>query len=263
MESLIHPTALIDPTATIAEGVFVGPYAIVEAGVDLGAGVRVEAQAQVLTGTKIGAGSVIGRAAVIGGLPQDVHFDTSIVSGVRLGEKCIIREHVTINRATKAGVDTTLGEGNYLMTGCHVGHDCMLGAHNIIANATLFAGHVTMGDRNVVGGGSVFHQFVRIGSYCMFQGMSGFSKDIAPFMMGVEINRVAGLNVIGLRRAGFDAAARGEIKRLFDLIWRGTQPFKEAVASAAAQSWGGPAAAMLAFLQAPSQKGVCLALGRD
>ncbi len=259
---VLHPTALVDPAATLADDVEVGAYAIVEGGVTLAAGARVEPHAQLLRGTSVGAGTVVGRGCVIGGLPQDLGFDPGTATGVRLGAKNVLREHVTIHRATKPGADTIVGNGNYIMVGAHLGHDAVVGDHNVIANAVLLAGHVTLGSRIVVGGGAVFHQFLRVGDLCMVQGNASFSKDLAPFLMAVRTNRIGGLNVTGLRRSGHDGDARRELKRLFDLVWRGGKPFSEAIATAAQQAWGPAASQMLAFLQAPSKKGLC-PLGRS
>ena len=254
---LIHPTALIDSAAELASDVSVGAYAIVESGVSLAAGVTVEAQAQLLRGTRVGAGSVIGRGAVIGGLPQDVSFDPATPTGVRIGERNVLREHVTIHRATQAGSDTVLGDDNYLMVGVHVGHDAVVGGQNIFANSALVAGHVQFGSRSVVGGGAVFHQFIRVGDCCMVQGASALSKDLPPYAMASELNRLVGLNVVGMRRAGFSAATRAEIKSLFVLLWRSGRNLSQAVAAARQKPWNAEAEQLLAFVEGATKKGVC------
>jgi UDP-N-acetylglucosamine acyltransferase len=253
----IHPTALVDPAAQIDDDVRIGAFAIVEAGVRLGAGVEIEPQAQVLAGTSIGEGSMVGRSAVIGGLPQDVSFDPATTSGVVIGRHNILREHVTINRATRPGTNTVVGDHNYLMAGVHLGHDVRIGDHNVLANAVLVGGHVEMGSGTVVGGGSVFHQFVRVGDYCMIQGISGFSKDIPHFIMAVRINRIVSLNVVGLRRAGYPPPERAELKVLFELFWGGEKNFSQALAEARQRTWSEAGEKLLRFFEAPTKKGVC------
>lgn len=252
----VHHTALVDPAAELEAGVTIGPYAIVEAGVRLGAGVRVEAHAQILGGTVVGAETYIGRGVIIGETPQDRAFDPTLASGVVLGERNIVREYVTIHRATRPGHFTSVGDDNYLMAGVHVAHDVVMGSYNMLANNVLLAGHVQMGNRAVLGGGAVFHQFIRIGDGCMVQGASAFSKDVPPYMVGSRLNRLVGLNVIGLRRAGFSPAERAELKRLMKLVWHRGHNLSQALAEAAKDSWSGPAENLLAFLQGRSLKGV-------
>ncbi len=210
---MIHPTAIIAPTAELAPDVDVGPYAIIEDRVIMGPGCRIAAHAQVLRDVVMGSGNVVDRGAVIGGDPQSLSFDTALPSGVRIGDGNVFREHVTVHRSATEKGATVIGGHNFFMAGCHLGHDSVAGDHNVLANHVLVAGHVTIGSRCFLGGASVFHQFIRIGDLAMVQGHSGFSKDIPPFCTGYRINRVEGLNVVGLRRAGFDSAARLELKR--------------------------------------------------
>lgn len=212
---MIHPTALVSSAATLAPDVEVGPCAIIEDGVQLGEGCRILAHAQILTGVVMGPRNIVDRGAVIGGDPQSLTFDRSVRSGVRIGTGNTFREHVTVHRSTRPGGETLIGDSNFLMAGCHIGHDSVLGSHNVIANAVLVAGHVTIGSRCFLGGGSVYHQFIRLGDLAMVQGNSAFSADVPPFSIGHEINLLAGLNTIGLRRAGVDSAARQELKRLY------------------------------------------------
>jgi UDP-N-acetylglucosamine acyltransferase len=259
----IHPTSLVDSAAQIDGDVRIGAFAIVEAGVTLEAGVQIEPHAQILTGTRIGAGSIVGRGSVIGGLPQDLAFDPATTSGVVIGCRNTLREHVTINRATRAETNTVVGGHNYLMAGVHVGHDARVGDFNVLANAVLIAGHVEIGSRTVVGGGAVFHQFVRVGDYCMVQGNGSFSKDIPHFMVAMRINRILGLNTVGLRRAGYSPQERTELKALFDLFWGGEKNFSQAVAQARQRTWSEAGEKLLRFFEAPTKKGVCDARDHD
>jgi UDP-N-acetylglucosamine acyltransferase len=253
---MIHPTAIIDSRAEIDPTASIGPYAIIEGPVKLRANVKVEAHAQVLGDATIGAGTVIGRAAIIGADPQDLSFKPETESFTVIGENNVIREQVTIHRGSKTGSATRVGEGNFIMATAHFAHDVQIGNKNVIANAALLAGHVHVGNNVFIGGGSVFHQFIRIGDFCMFQGNSSFSKDLPPYCIGNLLNRVAGINVIGLRRAGFTAADRAEVKRVVDLLFRSGLNRSQALEAIAQEAWGTPAQRFIDFIQAPSKKGI-------
>jgi len=253
---MIHPTALIDPRAQLDPTVSIGPYAIIDGPATLGAGVRVEAHAQIVGHVTIGAGTLVGRAAIIGGEPQDLSFDPACESYVVIGESNIIREQVTIHRGSKPGGVTRVGNHNYLMANVHLAHDVVIGNRNIIANAVLFAGHVHMGSYTVIGGQAVFHQFIHIGDYCMIQGKSGFSKDIPPYCLAHSVNCIGGLNIIGMRRAGISTADRASIKELFDLVYRGGLNLTQARAAIAERTWPEPCLRFIDFISNPSRKGI-------
>jgi len=253
---MIHPTALIAPTATLAPGIEVGPYAIVGDGVEIGEGCRILAHAQILTGVVMGAQNTVDRGAVIGGDPQSLTFDPAIRSGVRIGTGNTFREHVTVHRSTAPGGATLIGDHNFLMAGCHLGHDSVLGSQNVIANAVLIAGHVTIGNRCFLGGGSVYHQFIRLGDSVMVQGNSAFSADLPPYSIGHEINLLAGLNIVGLRRAGLDSAARQELKRLYrEVFSHPSGPVKSAILLLE-ETTSESGRRFLEFLAAPGAKGL-------
>jgi len=255
---MIHQTALIDPRAKIDPTAEIGPYVVIDGAAEIGAGCKIEAHAQLVGHVVLGEGTRIGRAAVIGTEPQDLGFDPATESSVVLGKKNVIREHVTIHRGSKPGSVTRIGDGNFLMATCHLGHDVVLGDKNIIANAALLAGHVQVGNSTFIGGGAVFHQFLRIGDYCVVQGNGAFSKDIPHYCCGAKrLNRITGLNVIGLRRAGFAAEDRGAIKTMFQLLFCSGMNLKHAAEQAAAQEWPEKARRLLQFVQEPSKKGIC------
>lgn len=253
---MIHPTAIIDPRAQLDPSVKVGPYAIIDGPAQIAAGCRVDAHAQIVGDVRVGRDTVIGRAAVVGDTPQDLSFDPDTDSGVIIGEKNTIREHVTIHRSSKPGCFTTIGDGNFLMVGCHLGHDVHIGNKNVIANAALLAGHVEVGNNSFLGGGAVFHQFLRIGDYCMIQGNSSFGTDVPHYCAGFRTNLLAGLNIIGLRRAGFSATERTEIKRLFQSIFLSGKNLSQALADVREQSWSEKAARMLEFIEVPTKRGI-------
>lgn len=259
----VHPTALVDPGATIAEDVEIGPYSIIGSQVTIEPGCRIASQVNLIGKVSIGKNSEIGIGSVIGADPQAVDFDPSIESGVRIGERNRLREYVTIHRSLDAGKQTLVGDDNFLMTGAHLGHDVILGNHNVIANNCLLAGHVTVEDRCFLGGGSVFHQFIRIGSYVITQGLTAMGQDIPPFLMAAGTNQIGGLNIVGMRRAGFDPSDRKEIKRAFKLVYSQGLNLPQALKEAAKQEWSAPAEALLTFLRAESHRGVCLNLHRE
>jgi UDP-N-acetylglucosamine acyltransferase len=252
----IHPTAIVSSAARIAEDVEIGPFTVIEGLVELRPGAKVGGHVLLRGDTVVGEDTHIGWGSVIGADPQDLGFDPDTPSGVRIARGNRIREYVTIHRGSKVNSVTALGEGNYLMTGVHLGHDCRLGAGNVLANNVLLGGHVTLGDRAFLGGGSVVHQFVRVGSLAMMQGISGVSQDVPPYCVAHGVNLLAGLNTVGLRRAGFDAATRAEIKRLYMLLLRAGQPLAAALETAAGMSWGAEARVLLDAVAAPSRKGV-------
>lgn len=254
---MIHPTALIHPDAQLDPSVEVGPYVLIEGAARLAAGCRIEAHAQLVGRVEVGAGTVIGRAAIIGADPQDLGFNPATDSAVVLGARNVIREHVTIHRGSKPGSATRIGDGNYLMAGAHLAHDVVLGDRNILANACLLAGHIQVGNGTFIGGGAVFHQFIRIGDGCVIQGNGSFGKDIPHFCAAQRTNRLTGLNVIGLRRQGFDAGQRAAIKAMFRLLFCSGRNLGQAVAAARERDWPEPAVRLLEFAAAPSRRGIC------
>lgn len=252
----IHPTALIDPGATVADDVKIGPYAIIEAGAVISEGCTVEAHAQILNKVELGSDCLVGHAAIIGGDPQDLSFDNTTDSGVRIGSKSVMREHVTIHRSTSDQGWTTIGSENFLMAHSHVGHDCNIGDGNIFANNVMIAGHIQIGARNFFGGGAGLHQFVHVGDLCMIRGNSSLSQDVPPYCLAYGDNHLAGLNSIGLRRAGISAEERIEIKKVLKSALFGTATLGNALAELQLNSWGNHAKRLLNALQNPSRKGI-------
>lgn len=253
-----HPTALIDPAAEIADDVEIGPYTIIESGARIDSGCRIAGHVHLLGLVEIGSGTTVGPGAVIGSDPQSIGFDPTIRSGVKIGERNVIREHSTVHRSMYEGQSTTMGNDNFLMTGAHLGHDVTIGDRNVIANNCLLGGHVQMGNRCFLGGGSVYHQFVRIGDSVIVQGLGGLSLDIPPFVIAAGINRIAGINVVGLRRANLDRDARSAIKAAFDLFYCRGLNLTQALEEAKQREWPDEAARFIDFFQQKSHRGICL-----
>jgi UDP-N-acetylglucosamine acyltransferase len=196
----IHPAALVESGATLGAGCIIHPYAVIRRHCVLGDGV------------------VVHPFAVIGGDPQDLGFNVANQSTVRVGPRTVIREHVTVSRATRAGESTEIGADCFLMASCHVAHDCRVGDRVVIANAALLAGHVQVGDRSFLGGGAFIHQFCRIGEGAMIGGGARISLDVPPFTMVIDRNALIGLNKVGLRRRGLDRATLDELKRALRIV---------------------------------------------
>ncbi len=252
----IHPTAIVSEKARLAEDVTVGPFAIIDAGVELGPGCTVSAQAWITGGTLMGVGNSIGYGSIIGADPQDASFDPATECNVVIGNHNRIREYVTIHRSASAGGSTTVGDSNFLMTGVHLGHDVQMGSHNNLANNVLLAGHIMLGDYVFLGGGGGFHQFIHIGDYAIVQGNAVVSRDVPPFCMAHGRNELAGLNVIGLRRGGFTPEERLDIKRAYQLLFRGGGNMSEALAEADETEWTAGGRKLLDAARSPSRKGL-------
>jgi UDP-N-acetylglucosamine acyltransferase len=252
----IHPTAIVSPSAKLADDVEIGPYALIGPDVTLGAGCVIQAHAVIENKVTMGEGNFVGYGTVIGAAPQDFAHKPEISSEVRIGDNNRFREYVTVHRGTKEGTATTIGSGCFLMVGTHLGHNVSLADNVIITNNCLLAGYVDVGEAAVLGGGSVFHQFIRIGRRAMIAGSSSFNKDVPPFVTANFRNLLVGINVVGLRRGGFDAPTRIEIKRAFKLVYRSGLRVREALAEADKSEWGPQAREFFEFIR-NSKRGTC------
>jgi UDP-N-acetylglucosamine acyltransferase len=216
----VHATAIVDPGARLGAGVTIGPFAVVEADTEIGDGCEIRAHAVVKSFTRLGRGNVVHEGAVLGGEPQDLAFGGA-PSSLQIGDGNTIREGVTIHRGTVEGSATVVGSGCYLMAYSHVGHNDRLGDGVILANNVLLAGQVDVGERAFLSGGVVVHQFCRVGRLAMVGGNSRIIMDALPFVNTTGFpGRAVGLNVVGLRRAGFEPSALRVLKRAFRILLR-------------------------------------------
>ncbi len=254
---MIHPTAIIEKGAKLDDTVEVGAYAIISGATKIDSGCRIGAHAQLCGNLEIGKNNRIGPAAIIGGDPQDLTFDRNLESGVRIGSGNDLREQVTVHRSASDGGWTEIGNNNCLMAGSHVGHDVTIGNQNVIANNCLLAGHVCIANHTFLGGGAGFHQFIKVGELSITQGNSAISKDIPPYCIASQLNNLAGLNVVGMRRAGIDQETRSEIKRAYLEAFRSSLPLGLALKKIQEQSWGEAARHFIDALANPSRKGIC------
>ncbi|HEX8835182.1 MAG TPA: acyl-ACP--UDP-N-acetylglucosamine O-acyltransferase, partial [Abditibacteriaceae bacterium] len=216
----VHPTALVDRTAVLDEGAWVGPYCVVEGGTRIGANTVLEANVIVKRGTSIGARCRIWPNVVIGHEPQDMKFHGE-ESFVEIGDDNMLREMVTIHRATGEGEKTVIGNSNLLMAYVHIGHNCSIGNNTMISNSTGISGHVTIEDKVVIGGFAGIHQFVHIGKMGMIGGLSKVVQDVPPFCIcDGRPAKVHGLNIRGLRRNGVPSDERNQVSTAFKLLYR-------------------------------------------
>ncbi len=227
--SNIHPTAVIDPSAEIADGVSVGAYSVIGEGVKLSSGVKVHAHVVIEAHSIIGEDCEIWPGAVLGGIPQDRKFKGE-KSYLIVGKNNIIRECVTIHRAAGVGEETRIGDDNLIMAYVHIGHNCTVGSGITMANMVGVSGHVTVEDKVTIGGFVGIHQFVRIGKLAMLGGYSKVVQDVPPFMMadGRPCD-VLDLNIIGLRRGGVSSATRTDLKQAYKLLYRSNMNVTQAL----------------------------------
>lgn len=251
----IHPTAIISQDATLGAGVRVGPYAVIESDTHIGDGTEIRAHAVIKRFTTLGKENVIYEGAVIGGEPQDIGF-TGCKSAVRTGARCVIREGVTIHRGTQPDSETVIGDDGFFMAYSHIAHNCRLGDRVILANNVALAGHVEIEDQVFISGGVVVHQFCRLGRLAMLGGNSKIVQDCLPFVTtDGNPGRASGLNLVGLRRAGFKAADIGELKRAYKTLLRSSLLLEEALANLAAHPH--PLVAHLIDFVRASRRGFC------
>src|SRR5213080_42654 len=253
----IHSTAIVDPAAQIGSSVQIGPFSVIGAQVVIGNKTIVQSHVVIEGEVQIGHGNFIGYGAIIGAPPQDVSFSPERKTKVEIGNDNIIREYCTIHRGTAEGSATKIGDKNFLMAGAHIGHNCVIENNVIIANNCLLAGYVRVDDGAFLGGGSTFHQHMHVGRLVMVQGSSAFGKDLPPFVIAAERNCVFGLNVIGLRRAGFSVSDREEIKRAFELIYLSGLNISQALEKAATMKFSAPAQEFLDFIANAKKRSIC------
>jgi UDP-N-acetylglucosamine acyltransferase len=232
----IHSTAIIHPEADLGDNVEVGPYAVIGEEVRIGKSCRIHAHAHIAPYTTIGDRSEVYPYASLGTLPQDLKFDGRRTETI-IGSDNIIREYVTINRASIDGDGVTrVGDHNYLMAYSHVAHDCHIGNHVIMANGATLAGHVVVHDHATLGGLCAVHQFVRIGTHAYIGGKTGIPKDVPPYVL-VSGHRAKpyGINSVGLKRKNFPEDVVRMLKECYRIVFRNETPLKEALEQAESQ----------------------------
>lgn len=258
---MIHPTAIIHRGARLGPGCSVGAYALIDEHVVLGVDCIVGPHVHLTGHTSIGARNRFHTGCVIGDAPQDMKY-TGAPTRLRIGDDNTFREHVTIHRSNRLDEATEIGHQNLLMASSHVGHNCTLGNGNTLANGALLAGHVILADRVFLSGNCLVHQFCRVGRLAMMQGGAAISQDLPPFCMARGDNGIAGLNVVGLRRAGFTPEQRLELKRAYLALFRSDLSRATAIENLSGQfEIGSPALELLEFVRT-TKRGICADTGR-
>jgi UDP-N-acetylglucosamine acyltransferase len=225
----IHPTAIVDKKAKLADDIEVGPYAIVGPNAEIAKGAVIGSRVTIDGYTAIGERTRIFTGAVIGSPPQDLKYKGQ-KTFLKIGKDNIIREYVTMNPGTSEGTSTIVGDGNLFMAYSHVAHDCRVGNSCVIANIGTLAGHVTLEDRVVLGGLAAIHQFVRVGKMAIIGGCSKVVQDIPPFSTcDGNPTRVYGLNLVGVERAGMSKKAQAELKKAFRILFHSGLALKNSI----------------------------------
>ena len=252
----IHSTAIIDSRAEVSADAEVGPYVVIDGPVRIGRGTRVMPHAYLTGAIEIGEENEIHPGAVLGGPPQDKAYKGQ-ETYLRIGDRNIIREHVQIHRGTAAASTTIIGNDNFLMGNSHVAHNCRLGNNIILANGALLGGYVEVANNVFISGNCVVHQFVRIGEYALMRGLSGTSRDVPPYAIIDWQHTVRGVNVIGLKRAGFDETKIRAIRNAFRILFRRGRNLALALKEVDQSSRASPEVdALLDFIRS-SKRGVC------
>jgi UDP-N-acetylglucosamine acyltransferase len=256
----IHRTAIVEDGARLAADVVVGPYCVIGGEVEIGAGSVLQSHVVVAGRTRIGARAKLYPFASIGHAPQDLKYRGE-ASSLEIGDDCILREGVTVNPGTAGGgLVTRIGDRCAFLANAHVGHDSHIGNDVILSNNVLIAGHVTIGDFVILGGGAAVIQFARVGPHAFVGGLSGIENDVIPFGMALG-NRahLAGLNIVGLRRRGFDRDGIHALRRAYRLLFAAEGTLKERVEDVATEFSGLPLVQeIVAFIRASGDRPLCM-----
>jgi UDP-N-acetylglucosamine acyltransferase len=230
--SLIHPTAIVEEGAKVHEGTRIGAFSIIESGAVVGPDCVIESHVRIYRHTRMGARNTVCHGATIGCAPQDLGYTPAKAKPLIIGDDNHFREYVNISHGVKEAAGTRLGNHNFLMAFSHIAHDCVVGDANILTNGASVGGHVQIGDRNFLSAHVAVHQFCRIGDYTMIGGVSGVRQDVPPYVMANgQYARFVGLNLVGLKRAGFSQEQRSAIKRAYSVLLRGGRHLPEALAA--------------------------------
>lgn len=215
----VHPTAVIGPDVELSEDTTVGPFAVLDGRITVGPGCTIGQGARLVGDVTLGSNNQVFAYAVLGEKPQHQKYADE-PTRVEIGDNNVFREFVTIHRGTTHSWKTVIGCNNFFMAMSHVAHDCVVGNNCMLANGGLLAGHCTIGDNVVLSGHSALHQFCKMGRVSMLSGVSGSSKDVPPFMIVQGINKILGVNVVGMRRAGIPSPHIDAVRRAYFLLFK-------------------------------------------
>lgn len=254
--AVVASTARIHPEAVIGPGVRVGEFCVIEADVVIGAGCRFEPYVYIKRWTTLGEGNEISAGTVLGTDPLDKNF-TGERSYLRIGDRNQIREHYTISRGTQPESATEIGSDNYIMTSGHIAHNCKLGNQIVVASCALLAGYVEVEDQAFISGGVVVHQYSKIGRLAMIAGNTRINSDAPPFFLYAGYNVEAkGLNVVGLKRAGYKASEVAVLKKAYQILYRSNLKLQDALARIESEIPTTETLHLVRFVRA-SERGIC------
>ena len=252
----IAPTARVHPEACIGPQAVIGEYAVIESDVVIGMGTRLEPYVYVKRWTKLGERNEISAYTALGTDPLDKNF-TGARSYLKIGNGNKIREHYTISRGTAPESETVIGDDNYIMTSGHIAHNCKIGNRTVIASSALVAGYVEVGDQAFISGGVVIHQFSKIGRLVMIGGNTRVNSDLPPFFLYSDFNVTPkGVNLVGLRRAGFTHADVQALKAAYRLLYRSGLKLEDALQRIESEIPTDHARELVTFIRG-SQRGIC------
>lgn len=255
----IHPTAIVSDSATIGADVKIGPYSVIGPDVTLGDNVELKSHVVVEGHTSVGAGTLIFPFSSIGHQPQDLKYHGE-PSRLEIGERNVIREHVTMNPGTEGGgMLTKVGNECLIMVGAHVAHDCIINNNVILVNNATLGGHVLIDDWAIIGGLAAVHQFVRIGRHAMIGGKTGVEHDVIPYgTVTGNRARLEGLNIVGLKRRGFSRNEIHDIRKAYRLVFAEEGTMAERVADVVEDfSQNEPVMEIIDFIRSDSSRGIC------
>ena len=253
---MIAATARIHPEAVIGPRTRIGEFCVIEQDVVIGADCVIEPYVFIKRWTTLGNGNEISAGTVLGTDPLDKNFQGER-SYLRIGNGNKIREHYTISRGTRPESVTTIGDGNYIMTSGHIAHNCIIGNNTVIASCALVAGYVEVEDQAFISGGVVIHQFSKIGRLAMIGGNTRVNMDVPPFLLcsGFDV-KAKGLNIVGLKRAGFTLAQAGLLKKAYQVLYRSGLRLEEALEKIEAELADENTQHLTAFIR-DSKRGIC------
>lgn len=259
---LIHPRAIVHANAKIGKGTTIGPDVIIEEDVVIGENNQIEARAYIARGTTIGNGNHIHMGAIIGHVPQDLAYK-NCKSFTKIGNSNTIREYVTIHRGTAENSSTTIGNENFFMAYSHIAHNCKVGNNCILVNNASLTGHCEVGDRAFLSGFVGLHQFSKIGTLAIISALTAVNKDIPPYMMaGGRPATVQGINVVGLRRAGFSPEIRTEIKEAYKMLYKSNLNITQALERIKTTLKSPQIKVLVDFIES-SERGIAAGLGEE
>ncbi len=252
----IHPTAVIDTKAEIDPTVQIGPYVVIDGPVKIGAETKIGPFCVILGETTIGERCYLHSHVIVGDTPQDAAYKGERTFCI-LGDDIEIREGATIHRATGEGNATILSDGCFLMSNAHVGHNCELEKEVVLTNGCLLGGHVYIGEKAIISGNAGVHQFCRIGTLAMVGGLSKITQDVPPFMMTDLFGNIIATNLIGLKRAGYNAEQRREVKDAFRILYRDGLTHTSAMQILQAKGYSSALEPLIDFISETSRRGLC------